>query len=99
MKYRTIFTPTAIKDLAGIYYYIMDEFGDIDTADRLLSSLHEAVNTLKNFPYRCALRKIGRYANSSHRQLFVKNFTVVYRVDELRQRVFVVAVRYTPSDF
>lgn len=39
MKYKIIFTPIAIKDLWGIYYYVADEFCEIDVAFGLLSSL------------------------------------------------------------
>jgi len=99
MKYKIIFTPTSIKDLAGIYYYIIDEFGVIEIADVLLSNLYKAISNLHFFPYRCALRRIGKYANKGYRQLFVKNFTIVYRVDEPLRSVLVVAVRYTPSIF
>ena len=99
MKYKIIFTPTSIKDLVGIYYYIIDELGVIEIADELLNDLYRAIRNLHFFPYRCALRKIGKYSNREHRQLFVKNFTIVYRVDESHNRVLVAAVRYTPSNF
>ena len=49
MKYKIIFTPTSIKDLAGIYYYIIDEFGVIEIADVLLSNLYKAISNLHFF--------------------------------------------------
>ena len=48
-------------------------------------------------PYRGATRKIGRYANAGYRQLFVENYTIVYRIDEDKKLVIIVTVRYTPS--
>lgn len=99
MKYNVEIMSRAIYDLMNIYHYIIDEYGEIETAKRLLSSLYEAVNNLEIFPYRCALRRTGRYANRGHRQLFVKNFTIIYRVDEPFNRVLIAAVRYTSSRF
>ncbi len=50
-------------------------------------------------PYRGAERRIGAYADKGYRQLFVKNFTIVYRVDEKKMTVVIVTIRYTPSSF
>ncbi len=49
MKYKIIFTPTSIKDLVGIYYYIIDEFGVIEIADELLNDLYRAIRNLHFF--------------------------------------------------
>ena len=34
-----------------------------------------------------------------YRQLFVKNYTVIYRVNEKDKAVIIITVRYTPSAF
>lgn len=99
MKYKVEVMLRAVYDMRNIYHYIMHEFGEIDTADGLLNDLQSAIDSLEILPYRCALRKTGIYAALQHRQLFVKNFTIVYRVDESFNRVLVAAVRYTPSSF
>ncbi|WP_262367037.1 type II toxin-antitoxin system RelE/ParE family toxin [Campylobacter concisus] len=50
-------------------------------------------------PNRGAIRKVGRYANMCYRQLFVKNYTVIYRVNEKDKAVIIITIRYTPSAF
>ncbi len=50
-------------------------------------------------PYRCPERKRGVYANRGYRQLFVENYTAVFRIDEVKKTVIVVTVRYSPSEF
>lgn len=39
-----------------------------------------------------SVKQTGAYANKGYRQLFVGNFTVVYRVAEAKKRVLVVTI-------
>jgi hypothetical protein len=54
---------------------------------------------LESFPYRGAEWKIGLYANKGYRQLFLKNFSLIYRVEEDKKYVIIVTVRYSRSYF
>jgi plasmid stabilization system protein ParE len=98
-KYTVKLLPRAYCDLDGIYEYIAETLIEPDIAAKLVDSLEEAIFSLKSMPQRGALRKTGAYANKGYRQLFVGNFTVVYRVAEVRKRVLVVTVRYSKSQF
>ena len=37
--------------------------------------------------------------NTANKKVFVKNFTIIYRIDEERKTVIIVTVRYSPSSF
>ena len=89
----------AMRDLDGIYAYIARNLLEPQTAEKLLDTLEQAILSLETMPYRCAERKTGVYAGKGYRQLFVKNYTVIYRVDERNRTVIVVTVRYSPSQF
>jgi plasmid stabilization system protein ParE len=89
----------ASDDLDNIYNYIADEFKEIDTAEKMADILEKAILSLSDLPYRGTLRKTGAFANKNYRQLFVKNFTIVYRIDEKKKMVIIVTIRYTPSSF
>ena len=89
----------AVRDLEGIYDYIISEFKMYDTAENIVSLLETSILGLSEMPYRGAIRRVGIYSNKGYRQLFVKNFTIVYRVDEKVQTVIIVTIRYTPSEF
>jgi plasmid stabilization system protein ParE len=65
----------------------------------LVDTLEEAIFSLESMPQRGVLRKTGAYVNKGYRQLFVGNFTVVYRVAEAKKRVLVVTIRYSKSQF
>ena len=98
-KYEVKISPRAALDIDNIYCHIADEFKNIGAAEKHASMLEEAILGLDMFPYRGAERKTGAFANKGYRQLFVKNYTVVYRIDEDRKLVIIVTVRYTPSSF
>lgn len=46
-----------------------------------------------------AIRKVGTYVKKGYRQLFIKNFTILYRIDETNKNVIVVTVKYSRSKF
>lgn len=98
-KYIVKVTPKAARDLEGIYRYIADNLKAEGTAAEMAGLLEDAILSLDTMPYRFPERKIGAYANKGYRHLFVKNYTVVYRIEELKNEVIIVTVRYTPSSF
>lgn len=89
----------AKSDLDNIYNHIADDFKEIGIAEKMADALEEAILDLNEMPYRGSIRRTGAFSNRGYRQLFVKNFTIVYRIDEAQKMVIVVTVRYTPSSF
>ena len=89
----------AMRDLDDIYAYIAKTLLAPETAEKLIDTLEQEILSLESMPYRCAERKIGAYAGKGYRQLFVKNYTVIFRIDETHKAVIVVTVRYSPSQF
>lgn len=89
----------AVQDLDGIYRYVSDALQAPRTAGDLIDTLEAGILSLQNMPYRCPERRQGAYANRGYRQLLVKNYTVIYRVDEEHKQVLVVTVRYSKSQF
>lgn len=98
-KYAVKLLSHAYRDLDGIYAYIAETLLEPNTAQKLLDALEEAIFGLEELPQRGAPRKNGAYASKGYRQLFIKNFTVIYRVDEAKKQVVIVTVRYSKSQF
>jgi len=98
-KYAVKLLFRAYRDLDGIYAYIAEALLEPSTAQKLLDALEEAIFGLRELPQRGAIRKNGAYANKGYRQFFIKNFTVIYRVDEAKKQVVIVTVRYSKSQF
>ncbi|MBT9172719.1 MAG: hypothetical protein DDT21_01105 [Syntrophomonadaceae bacterium] len=98
-KYAVKLLTRAYQDLDSIYAYIAEILLETGTAKKLLEEMEDAIFSLEELPQRGSLRKNGAYANKGYRQLFIKNFTVIYRVDEGKKQVVIVAVRYSKSQF
>ena len=65
----------------------------------MVADLEKAILSFEQMPERGALRTVGAYAHSGYRQLFVKNYVIVYRVLRDKKEVHIVTVRYAPSNF
>lgn len=89
----------ASRNLDDIYTYIAKSLHEPSIAAKLLDEIEDAIFNLEQLPNRCSLRKTGAYAHGAHRQLMVKNYCIVFRVDELKKLVIVLTVRYSPSRF
>lgn len=98
-KYTIKLLRRASADIDDIYNYIADDFKEIGTAEKMANALEDAILSWDEMPYRGSVRKTGAFAHRGYRQLFVKNFTIVYRVEEVKEIVIIVTVRYTPSSF
>ncbi len=98
-KYTVKLLPKAYRDIEHIYSYISKEIKVQEAAKKTVKSIEDAILGLEEFPYRGPNRKIGVYANKAYRQMFIKNFTLVYRIDEKLKLVVVVTVKYSPSYF
>ena len=98
-KYDVKLMSRAVRDLDDIYAYIAKTLLVPTTALEMVERIEEEISSLENMPYRCPERTRGIYANHGYRQVFVKNYTVIYRIDEAHKQVIVVTVRYSPSEF
>ena len=89
----------ALQDLDSIYTYVAQTLVEPETAQTLIEQLEDAIFSLETFPHRCPERRTGTYANRGYRQLLIKNYTIVFRIDEMQRQVLVVTIRYSPSQF
>ena len=98
-KYEVKILSKALRDLDSIYAYIARSLLEPDVAASLINELEDQILSLEYMPYRCPERRTGAYAGKGYRQLLVKNYTVIYRIDESAKEVLIVTVRYSRSNF
>ncbi len=98
-KYSVKLLSTAYRNLDDIYAYIATQLHTEQSAINLIDKLEEACYSLEFMPQWGAKRRVGAYANKGYHQLFVKNFTIVYRIDEVKKQVIIVIVRYSKCEF
>ncbi len=98
-KYIVKLYARAYRDLDGIYTYIAENLLEPGAALNMVDELEAAILSLEQLPERGAIRRVGAYANGDYRQLFVKNYVIIYRVLKQKKEVHIVTVRYTPGNF
>ncbi len=98
-QYKVKLMSRALRDLDNIYRYIAGTLLEPGTALSLAETIEREILSLEFFPNRCPLRQTGGYANKGYRQLFVKNYTVIFHVNEREKTVVVVTIRYSASQF
>ena len=98
-KYHVRMSNRSLNDLDSIYTYIVDTLLEPGVALKLVDKIEVGILSLETLPHRCPVRRIGIYANKGYRQLFVKNYTVVFRIDEEAKQVIIITVRYSASNF
>jgi plasmid stabilization system protein ParE len=98
-KYDVKLYARAYRDLDDIYTYIAENLLEPGTASNMVDELEKAIFSLEQLPERGAIRRVGAYANGDYRQLFVKNYCIIYRIRKERKEVHIITIRYTPSNF
>ena len=89
-KYTVLISPQAYRDIDETYEYIRTELFAEKAALDLVDDIE---------PDRGAERKVGIYAGKGYRQLFVKNYTIVYRVEDLSKTVMIITVKFSHQNF
>ena len=97
--YRVTMLDRAYRDLDGIYSYIANTLLEPGVAISIIDDIETAVLSLDIMPHRCPERKTGAYASQGYRQLFVGNYTALFRIDEVSKLVIIVTIRYSSSQF
>ena len=98
-KYSVKLYARANRDIEEIYKYIANNLSEPLAAANIIDNFEKAILNLVSFPERGAIRKNGIYANKNYRQLFVKNYVIIYKVLPEKKEVHIVTVRYAPSNF
>ena len=96
MKNYDVFLSTAAReDLDEIYNYISSTLKEPSTALKLVGLIENELLSLSQMPYRHPERNVGLYAGKGYRQLAVKNYTAIYRIEEDTRRVIIITVQYS----
>ena len=98
-KYQVVMLSEAYNNIDEIYEYISKHLLEPQIALNMVDSIEEAILSLEQMPKRGAPRRHGVYASKGYRQLFVKNYTIIYRINEEDKQVIIVTVRYSKSEF
>lgn len=97
--YRLSYLAVASRDIADAAHYIAETLRAQKAALDLLDALDEPTARLKEFPYSCCVYQPVKSLEREYRILNVKNYAVLYTVDEQQKTVEIFRVNYTKRDF
>lgn len=84
----------AIDDLGKIVRYIRDDLESPMAADSFLNQAVEAMNSLTSMPERNPVVHDLGTDEIIFRRMLVKNYEIIYTVDQIRLKVYVVGIVY-----
>jgi len=97
--YQIDITDTAKQDIKEINNYIADELQEPVTAANTIDAILNAIDTLEQIPERIALAKDKRLAAQGIRPLYVKNYTIFFRIKKSPNLVDIVRIIYSHRDW
>ncbi len=98
MRYDIFYAAKARDDLEEIYEYIAFNLQEPLTAEKLYETIIVAVHTLEYFPIRNALYENEPWRSRGLRKLLVKNFLVLYTLNEENNEVNIIRIMYGARD-
>ena len=97
--YRVNITDVAKQDIREILEHISNEFQEPVVAENIIIAILDATNSLIQMPDRIALVKDKRLAAQGIRPLYVKNYTVFFRINKFPNVVDIVRIIYSHRDW
>ena len=97
-NYYISFTANAKKELMEIYGYINNNLKSKIAADNLMAQIENKILRLSIFPYSCMEVKT-KPRSTIYRKLHVKNYLVLYRIQEENKIVDIVHIYYSKRDY
>ena len=90
--YKIHYSNNALEDLFEIYKYIAFEENEPSNAKNLINDIREKIRGLHYFPNRYALVEWSPWKDIGARRINVKNYLIIYLVDENNKTVNIIRI-------
>ena len=97
--YKVTITDAASGDLGEIIGYIATVLANPQAAASLADKIAACYDDLSRTPYMYSQCKNLRLQALGYRRVSIRNYIMVYRIDEERKTVYVLRFFYGPSDY
>ncbi len=98
-RYDVRYAEPAENDLLDILRYISVTLMEPSTAQRMLYSIHTAINGLASMPQKCPSVDDERLVYLGYRKLHIKNYIAFFSIDEKTYTVNVERILYARRDW
>ncbi|MCL2565299.1 MAG: type II toxin-antitoxin system RelE/ParE family toxin [Defluviitaleaceae bacterium] len=97
--YKLEYLDLAKQDMVEIASYISRELNNPQSAEKLADEMIKAAENLVKFPYSNRVHLISAPLKQEYRRLIVKNYIMLYCIDEKEKKVTIARVIYSRRDY
>lgn len=94
MVYSIVVSKEAHKDMDDIVHYIAIELVNPAAAAGFLEDVEKNYQTVINNPSMYSLCQDAKLSREGYRKIVIKNYLIIYRIDDEIQTVFIVRIIY-----
>ena len=98
-RYDVQYAEPAENDLADILRYIAVTLSEPLIAQRMLTIIEKAIDSLSTMPYKCPLVDDEHLADLGYRKLHIKNYIALFTIDKGARIVSVERILYARRDW
>lgn len=99
-QYEIIVTPTGAREISRIYEYISEDLYAEKAAKDLMKNLEEEFRNLKSMPQiHTKIEKVDDELMRNYRRIVIKNFVVLYTIDEEHKIVYISHMYYGKRNY
>ena len=95
--YKIITTDAFEKELEHIYNYTNYFLQEPIVAKRIYNKIIDGIYSLRYFPQRGL--KVKEYNNTELRRIIIKNYIILYDIDEKNKKVFIHKILYNKRNY
>ena len=99
MAYKVVETQSAIKDLSEIISHIVVCLQNPQAASELADEITKCYTNLAHIPKMYEICNGARNREKGYRRIIVKNYIVVYRLDEAAKIVYILRIFYGKRNY
>ncbi len=92
--YKIIITPTAYREMYKTYNYISKNLKAPKASQNLMEEIENSICNLQSTPKMYVQLKKVDELNRIYRRIVIKNFVVLYTIDEENKNVYIAHVYY-----
>lgn len=99
MAYRIVETELALRDLDSILSYIALTLSNLSAAASFADEIEKCYSNLEEMPLMCEFCHDPRLRVLGYRKAVIKNYVMVYKVDEAEKTVIILRFFYGRQDY
>lgn len=93
-SYKIIFTKRFIRELEKVYKYLSEELYFIHFTKYLMNKIDDVLIQISIFP-----KSHERIENTQYRKALVKNYIIIYTINEKKKTVYILHIFHSKSDY